>query len=53
MCGARMVNGRVDAVIELARKDPLMAFLAPIAYQAADEFPGLPDLAGGGRRRSA
>jgi pimeloyl-ACP methyl ester carboxylesterase len=39
MCGARMVDGRVDAIIELARKDPLMAFLAPFAHQAADEFP--------------
>ncbi|TCJ95691.1 prolyl oligopeptidase family serine peptidase [Nocardia alba] len=39
MCGARMVDGRVDAVIELIRKDPLMAFLAPFVYQAADEFP--------------
>jgi dienelactone hydrolase len=39
MCGARMVDGRVDAVIELIRKDPLMAFLAPFVHQAADEFP--------------
>ncbi len=39
MCGARMVDGRVDAVIELARKDALMAFLAPFVQQAADEFP--------------
>jgi pimeloyl-ACP methyl ester carboxylesterase len=39
MCGARMVDGRVDAVIELAREDALMAFLAPFIYQAADEFP--------------
>jgi dienelactone hydrolase len=39
MCGARMVDGRVDAVIELIRKDPLMAYLAPFLYQAADEFP--------------
>src|SRR4051812_21898571 len=39
MCGARMVDGRVDAVIELARKDALMAFLAPFIHQAADEFP--------------
>ena len=28
MCGARMVDGRVDAAIELARKDAVMAFLA-------------------------
>jgi pimeloyl-ACP methyl ester carboxylesterase len=39
MCGARMVDGRVDAVIELAREDALLAFLAPFAHQAADEFP--------------
>lgn len=39
MCGARMVDGRVDAIIELARKDALMAFLAPFIHQAADEFP--------------
>lgn len=39
MCGARMVDGRLDAAIELARKDALMAFLAPIVHQAADEFP--------------
>jgi pimeloyl-ACP methyl ester carboxylesterase len=39
MCGARMVDGRVDAIIELARKDALLAFLAPFAHQAADEFP--------------
>lgn len=39
MCGARMVDGRVDAVIELIRKDPVMAFLAPFVHRAADEFP--------------
>jgi pimeloyl-ACP methyl ester carboxylesterase len=39
MCGARMVDGRVDAVIELAREDALLAFLAPFTRQAADEFP--------------
>ncbi|SFP39541.1 Prolyl oligopeptidase family protein [Amycolatopsis arida] len=39
MCGARMVDGRVDAVIELIREDPLMAYLAPFLSQAADEFP--------------
>jgi alpha-beta hydrolase superfamily lysophospholipase len=39
MCGARMVAGRVDAIIELSRKDALMAFLAPFVRQAADEFP--------------
>ncbi|GAA1318692.1 alpha/beta hydrolase family protein [Pseudonocardia xinjiangensis] len=39
MCGARMVDGGVDAVIELAREDALMAFLAPFTHQAAAEFP--------------
>jgi dienelactone hydrolase len=39
MCGARMVDGRVDAVIELIRQDALMAYLAPFLHQAADEFP--------------
>jgi dienelactone hydrolase len=39
MCGARMVDGRLDAAIELARQDALLAFLAPLTHQAADEFP--------------
>jgi len=39
MCGARMVGGRVDAALELARKDALLAFLAPIARRAVAEFP--------------
>ena len=39
LCGARMVDGRVDAILELARKDALMAFLAPFVHQAADELP--------------
>jgi dienelactone hydrolase len=39
MCGARMVDGRVDAIVELARKDALMAYLAPFIHQAVDEFP--------------
>jgi dienelactone hydrolase len=39
MCGTRMVDGRADAVVELARQDALMAFLAPFTHQAADEFP--------------
>src|SRR4030088_742477 len=38
MCGARMVDGRVDyPIIELASKDALMAFLAPFTKQAADD----------------
>ncbi|WP_419994024.1 alpha/beta hydrolase family protein [Streptomyces boninensis] len=39
MCGARMVDGRLDAVLELIHQDPLMAYLAPFLRQAADEFP--------------
>ncbi|KAA9159601.1 alpha/beta hydrolase [Amycolatopsis acidicola] len=39
MCGARMVDGRVDAVVELAREDALLSFLAPFTRQAAAEFP--------------
>lgn len=39
MCGARMVDGRLDAAIALAREDALLAFLAPLAHQAAAEFP--------------
>jgi pimeloyl-ACP methyl ester carboxylesterase len=39
MCGARMVDGRVDAAAALAREDALPAFLAPFAHQAAEEFP--------------
>ena len=29
MCGARMVDGSTDAVVELIRKDALMSFLYP------------------------
>lgn len=39
MCGGRMVDGRVDAAVELIRKDPLLAYAAPFTRQAADEFP--------------
>lgn len=39
MCGARMVDGRVDAALALAREDPLLAFLVPIARQAVAELP--------------
>jgi len=39
MCGARMVDGRLDAAVELARQDVVTAFLAPFVRQAADEFP--------------
>jgi dienelactone hydrolase len=39
MCGARMVEGSMDAGLELLRKDPLMAALYPIVRQAVEEFP--------------
>ncbi|MFI6046955.1 alpha/beta hydrolase [Nocardia sp. NPDC051321] len=39
MCGARMVDGTMDAGAELMRKDVLMAFLYPFVRQATEEFP--------------
>ena len=39
MCGARMVDGRVDAAVALIVEDPLLAFAVPIVRQAAAEFP--------------
>ncbi|MDT0446055.1 alpha/beta hydrolase family protein [Streptomyces johnsoniae] len=39
MCGTRMVDGRVEAALELARQDAVLAFLTPIAHQAVEEFP--------------
>ena len=39
MCGARMVNGSTDAIVELFRKDALMSFLYPFVRQATEEFP--------------
>jgi dienelactone hydrolase len=39
MCGARMVDGRTDAIVELFTKDPLMSFLHPFVRQASEEFP--------------
>lgn len=39
MCGARMVDGRTDAIVALAQKDPLMAYLYPFTHQASEEFP--------------
>jgi len=39
MCGARMVDGSMDAGAELMRKDVLMAFLYPFVRQATEEFP--------------
>ncbi|KZM70123.1 alpha/beta hydrolase family protein [Nocardia terpenica] len=39
MCGARMVDGSTDAIVELFSKDPLMSFLYPFVRQATEEFP--------------
>ncbi|TQM14266.1 alpha/beta hydrolase family protein [Pseudonocardia kunmingensis] len=39
MCGARMVDGSVDAVGELIREDVLMSFLHPFVRQATEELP--------------
>jgi dienelactone hydrolase len=39
LCGARMIEGGMDAVIELARKDTMMAYLDPLLRQAVEEFP--------------
>ncbi|WP_327113978.1 alpha/beta hydrolase [Nocardia sp. NBC_01730] len=39
MCGARMVDGSMDAGLELLRKDVLMSALYPFVRQATEEFP--------------
>jgi pimeloyl-ACP methyl ester carboxylesterase len=39
MCGARMVDGTMDAGLALVQKDPLMAYLHPFVEQATEEFP--------------
>jgi dienelactone hydrolase len=39
MCGARMVDGSMDAGLELMRQDVLMSFLYPLVRQATEEFP--------------
>ncbi|MGI5347947.1 alpha/beta hydrolase family protein [Streptomyces sp. CA-250714] len=39
MCGARMVDGSMDAGLELMRQDALMSFLYPFVRQASEEFP--------------
>lgn len=39
MCGARMVDGGMDAVLALVREDVLMSYLHPFVRQAAEEFP--------------
>ncbi|RZS29617.1 hypothetical protein EV193_11920 [Herbihabitans rhizosphaerae] len=39
MCGARMVDGSMDAGLELIREDVLMSFLYAFVKQAFEEFP--------------
>ncbi len=39
MCGARMVEGSTDAIVQLFQKDSLMSFLHPFVQQATEEFP--------------
>lgn len=39
MCGARMVDGSMDAGLELMREDVLMSFLWAFVRQATEEFP--------------
>jgi hypothetical protein len=43
MCGARAVEGGFDTIVKLAREDIVLAYLAPIVQQAADEFPAALD----------
>ena len=39
LCGPRMVEGRLDRHLELAREDILLAYFGPVVHQAAEEFP--------------
>ncbi|WP_147129942.1 alpha/beta hydrolase family protein [Nocardia ninae] len=39
MCGARMVDGSMDAGLALIREDVLMSFLHAFVQQATEEFP--------------
>jgi len=39
LCGPRMVDGRMDAVLERARRDSVLAYLSPFVEQAVTEFP--------------
>lgn len=39
MCGARMVDGSMDAAARLMHEDPLMSYLHPFVQQATEEFP--------------
>lgn len=43
MCGARMVDGRTDAIVELFQKDPVKLFLHPFVRQATEELPAALD----------
>jgi dienelactone hydrolase len=38
-CGARMVDGSMDKVMELAREDAVLAYAVPFVQQAVSEFP--------------
>lgn len=39
LCGARMIEGGMDAVFDLARTDSARAYLDSLVRQAAEEFP--------------
>lgn len=39
LCGARMVDGGMEAVVERARRDAMLAYVDPFVRQAALEFP--------------
>jgi pimeloyl-ACP methyl ester carboxylesterase len=39
LCGARMVDGTMDAIVERAGRDAMLAYIDPIVRQAALEFP--------------
>ncbi|MFI5565250.1 alpha/beta hydrolase family protein [Amycolatopsis japonica] len=39
LCGARMVDGGMDAVVERAKRDAMLAYVDPFVRQAALEFP--------------
>lgn len=39
LCGARMLDGGMDAIIELASTDTVLAYLDPVVRQATEEFP--------------
>jgi dienelactone hydrolase len=43
MCGARMVDGSMDAAAQLMRQDPVMSYLHPFVRQASAEFPAALD----------